>query len=363
METLQSTPLTQWHKEHKAKMAPFAGYDMPIQYSKIITEHEHTRTKAGVFDICHMGEFLVHGEGAADALGKIVTHNLTTLTPGRCRYGFMLNLEGGILDDLIIYCLDQDSYMLVVNAACTPSDFAWLKDHLPSSITIENISEQTAKIDLQGPRSYAVLKAVLEQDIQLKYFNFETTTYAGEKLVVSRTGYTGELGFEFYLPTSKALSLWEALIAHEDVAPVGLGARDTIRLEMGLPLYGQDLDEKHTPAEAGMTWLPPSDADYIGKGHAAAIRQRLIPLTIEGRRSARHHDPVQDANGKTVGVVTSGSFSPSLGHVVALAYIDADAADQDIFFIEAARTRLEAKKAELPFYKKGTARIKLEEAE
>ncbi|WP_027183425.1 glycine cleavage system aminomethyltransferase GcvT [Desulfovibrio inopinatus] len=363
METLKVTPLTEWHKAHDAKMAPFAGYDMPIQYTKILTEHEQTRTKAGVFDICHMGEFLISGENAAQALGKVVTHNLTTLMPGRCRYGFLLNPEGGILDDLIIYCLEQDRYMLVVNAARTALDYDWLKKHLPEHITLEDISDQTAKIDLQGPRSYAVLTSVLGQNIELKYFNFTTLSYEGENLLVSRTGYTGELGFEFYLPVSKALGLWEALIAHNDVEPVGLGARDTLRLEMGLPLYGQDLDEHHTPSEAGMTWLPASDADYVGKSQSSTIRQRLVPLVIEGRRSARHHDAVKDASDNTVGVVTSGSFAPSLGHVVALAYINADAADQDAFFIEASRTKLEAKKTELPFYKKGTARIKLEDAQ
>ena len=323
VENLVKTPLSDWNRSHGAKMVPFAGFDMPVQYASILAEHEQTRTKAAVFDICHMGEFYLSGPGAAAALGTAVTHDLDTLAPGKCRYGFLLAADGGVVDDLIIYCLAQDEYMLVVNGARIAVDFETIRSRLP-----------------QG----------------LKYFNFAFTDFAGGKLMVSRTGYTGELGYELFLPATKAVELWEALVADPRVAPAGLGARDTLRLEMGYPLYGQDLDEAHTPAEAGYGWLLTSPAAYVGKEGAGVVRQKLVALVIPGRRSARHGDVVCDRNGAQVGVVTSASFGPSLGHAAALAYVDAAAAEAKEFRIRAARTELAATRRALPFYKAGTAR-------
>ncbi len=363
MSDLLQTPLTAWHKAHGAKMAPFAGWDMPIQYTGILVEHAHTREKASVFDICHMGEFRLSGAGAKDALGGVVTHNLATLGPGKCRYGFLLNEDGGILDDLIVYCMAEDEYMLVVNGACTSSDFAWIAKHLPDSLTFTDISGQTGKIDLQGPQAFAVLESVLGEGFRsLNYFNHVTVEYQGSPLIVSRTGYTGELGYEFYLPWGKTQSLWDALTADARVEPAGLGARDTLRLEMGLPLYGQDLDTRHTPTEAGMSWLLKSPVSYVGKGHDTTVREMLIPLVMEGRRAARHHDVVCLADGETeVGVVTSGSFCPSVGHSVALAYVNKDHAEESAFTIRTARAVLPATKGDLPFYTQGTARMSLNE--
>ncbi|MFV0421601.1 glycine cleavage system aminomethyltransferase GcvT [Oleidesulfovibrio sp.] len=361
MAELFQTPLTAWHHAAGAKMAPFAGWDMPIQYAGIIAEHQHTRSAASIFDICHMGEFLLKGAGAQQALSKVVTHNLATLATGKCRYGFLLNEQGGIQDDLIVYCLGEDEYMLVVNGACTDSDFSWIKQNLPAEIMLEDISKSTAKIDLQGPKSIEALESTLGKSFRsLGYFNFETVDIDGEKMIVSRTGYTGELGYEFYLPASKALLLWKKLLENEHVKPAGLGARDTLRLEVGLPLYGQDLDEKHTPSEAGYGMMLKSEADYIGKGADKEIREQLVALTIPGRRSARHHDPVTLPDGQEVGIVTSGSFAPSVGCAVALAYIKKEVAEQTSFLIKGARTSLEATRADLPFYKEGTARTKLQ---
>ncbi len=357
MEQLISTPLSDWNRQHGAKMVPFAGFDMPVQYTSILAEHEQTRTRAAVFDICHMGEFTLSGEGAAAALGKAVTHDLDTLAPGKCRYGFLLNEAGGVIDDLIVYCLDTDNYMLVVNGARIDVDFATIKSRLPAALAFSDASAETAKIDLQGPLAFEVLRDRVPGDFSgLKYFNFAWTEFAGGRLMVSRTGYTGELGYELFLPASAAVALWEALIADPRVAPAGLGARDTIRLEMGYPLYGQDLDEAHTPAEAGYGWLLTSPAPYVGKSKATEVRQKLIALEIPGRRSARHGDVVTDRNGKTVGVVTSASFAPSLGHAIALAYVDAPAAEGKEFRVKAARAELSAVKRGLPFYKNGTAR-------
>ena len=357
MEQLIATPLTDWNRNHGAKMVPFAGFDMPVQYTSILAEHEQTRTKAAVFDICHMGEFYLSGEGAAAALGKAVSHDLDTLAPGKCRYGFLLNDAGGVVDDLIVYCLEPGSYMLVVNGSRIRTDFETIKGRLPAGLSFTDASPETAKIDLQGPLAFEVLRDRVPGDFSgLKYFNFAWTEFEGASLMVSRTGYTGELGYELFLPAGKAVALWEAITADPRVAPAGLGARDTLRLEMGYPLYGQDLDEEHTPAEAGYGWLLTSPADYVGKAGAGAIRQKLVSLEIPGRRSARHGDAVLDKNGRTVGVVTSASFAPSLGHAVALAFVDADAAEAKDFHIKASRTELPATRRALPFYKGGTAR-------
>ncbi len=360
MSDMKMTPLNAWHKEHKAKMVDFAGWEMPVQYTGIINEHNHTRNSASLFDICHMGEFTLKGKRAKEGLSKIVSHNLETLGVGKCRYGFMLNEKGGILDDLIVYCQGEDDYMLVVNGACEESDFAWCKSHLPEEVELVNISSETAKIDLQGPKALKALELALGAPFRhIKYFNFETTKFKNAPMIVSRTGYTGELGYEFYLPADNALSLWEALVAVDFVEPAGLGARDTLRLELGYPLYGQDLDTDHTPMEAGYGFLLGGENVFIGKDALDNVRQKLIALKIEGRRSARHHDKILTAGGREAGYVTSGSFAPTLGHCIALGYVDAPEAERTKFRIKGARVELDAERTELPFYTKGTARSKL----
>jgi len=360
VENLLITPLNAWHKANGAKMVPFAGWEMPVQYTGIIAEHQHCRTRACIFDICHMGEFSLKGPGAKDALAGAVTQNLETLAPGKCRYGFLLNPEGGVMDDLIVYRVAEDEFMLVVNGACVSSDFAAIKSRLPGGLEFTDISDATAKIDLQGPKSFEVLGRLLPGEWnKLGYFSFVKVPFEGAEMIVSRTGYTGELGYEFYLPADKAQALWEKLAADPEVIPAGLGARDTLRLEMGYPLYGQDLDTVHTPAEAGYEGMMTSQAVYVGKDKAFAVREKLVALSIDGRRSARHHDKVCLPGGEEVGVVTSGSFSPTLGHSIALAFVKAEAADSAEFVVKAAKVELPAKKAELPFYKGGTARTKL----
>lgn len=359
--SLLETPLAGWHRAHGAKMAEFAGWDMPIQYPDgILAEHLHTREKAGLFDICHMGEFLVEGSGAQEALAKAVTMNIATLKQGRCRYGFLLNERGGICDDLIVYRLGDNSFMLVVNAACRQSDLEAIKDRVGPGIHVQDISDTTAKIDLQGPLSFAVLEAILPGPWRrLPYFGFtREERFEGTPLLVSRTGYTGELGVEIYCDWNKAQTLWESILKDERAKAVGLGARDTLRLEVGLPLNGQDLDEAHSPAEAGYGAMLTSQAPYIGKEGAHEIREKLIALTIPGRRSARHGDIVL-LDGKEVGVITSGSYGPSVGNAIAFAYIRAEHADAQAFTVRAARAELTANAAALPFYAKGTARTPL----
>jgi aminomethyltransferase len=333
---------------------------MPIQYEGIIVEHNHTRQNAGIFDICHMGEFSLRGPGAKDTLGALVTQDLETLAPGKCRYGFLLNEKAGVLDDLIIYCLAPDDYMLVVNGACEASDFAWIKGHLAAGPQFTNISDQTGKIDLQGPKSYEVLKDIMGADfVSPGYFNFIRGTWRGTPIIVSRTGYTGELGYELYQDAKDAPAMWEALAAHPLVKPVGLGARDTLRLEMGYPLYGQDLDTEHTPVEAGFGPLITKKTPFTGSSAMGDVREKLIALTLPGRRSARHYDALHLPDGTKVGMVTSGSFCPTLGHCVALGYVAADAAEATDFLVRTQRGDLEAKRGGLPFHTGGTARMKL----
>ncbi len=359
MSELLTTPLHAWHKNNGARMVPFAGWDMPVQYAGILEEHKHTRSKASIFDISHMGEFLLEGPGATEALARLATHNLATLAPGKCRYGFLLNEKGGVLDDLIVYRLDAEKYMLVVNGACIDSDFEWIKSHLPAGLNLVNQSFDIAKIDLQGPESFDVLARIMPGDWNsLGYFGFREAEFAGFTLLVSRTGYTGELGCEFYLPWDKAQVLWDRLMADESVRPAGLGARDTLRLEVGLPLYGQDLDTEHTPVEAGYGAMLKSEAEFIGKAGLDAVREKLIGLRIDGRRSARHYDEVYVGEEK-VGTVTSGSIAPSLGYCVAMAYVRADMAEARTFTVKGPKTTLDAVRADMPFYTAGTARRKL----
>lgn len=365
MTQLFETPLSAWHAAHGAKMAPFAGWNMPIQYAAgIIAEHMHTREKAGLFDICHMGEFMLQGAGAAKAIGRALTVNVATLKPGRCRYGFLLNERGGIMDDLIVYRLGEESFMIVVNAGCRQGDFAAIKARVSAgagSPLLEDISESTAKLDLQGPQSFDVLDAILPGGNwrRLPYFGFTREfSFEGAPLMVSRTGYTGELGVEIYCPAEKAPALWEVLLSDSRVKPVGLGARDTLRLEVGLPLYGQDLDEDHSPAEAGYAAMLTSEAPYVGREGAHVTRQKLVPLLIPGRRSARHGDAVL-LSGREVGVITSGSYGPSVGNAIALAYVAVEDAGASAYTIRAAKAELAAKAVVLPFYKGGTARMTL----
>lgn len=355
------TPLTPWHMEQGAKMAPFAGWNMPIQYTGIIQEHEHTRTAASIFDICHMGEFIVSGPGAGEALAKALTTTLATLGVGRCRYGFLLDEHGGVMDDLITYRLEENQYMLVVNAACIEQDFKALKERLPAGISLENLSSQMGKIDLQGPKSLEALEQVLPggEWKTIPYFGFRVADFDGVKIIVSRTGYTGELGYEIYVPAPVTKKMWELLLTSPLVKPAGLGARDTLRLESGLLLNGQDLGPNRTPGEAGYSGMLNSEADYVGKAGAKEVRNVLTAMTIPGRRSARHGHKVLTVDGQEAGEVTSGSFGPSLGYAVALAYIKKEFAGQDKYIIQADRAQLEGTRADLPFYKDGTARIKL----
>ncbi len=359
---LKQTPLMIKHKDLRAKLAPFASWFMPIQYEGIIAEHNWTRESASLFDVCHMGEFLIHANPDKMARETIFTFKFVSMPVGACKYGFILNEEGGIVDDLIAYRLDEDRWMLVVNAATKDKDLVCINSRLSEYAAIQDISDKTAKLDLQGPASIDVLRPVAGQGITaLKYYQFNTFKILGYEAIISRTGYTGELGFEIYIDTSHAIDVWDRILEDKRVKPAGLGARDTLRLEMGYPLHGQDINDNTTPLEAGLDSFVDFSKDFTGNGallkqRKEGLSRRIISFISDTRRSPRHGDKIY-AEQKHVGHVTSGSFSPSLGFGIGMGYIENgyDWVGANIL-LKNEKGELAARIAERPFYQKGTAR-------
>ncbi len=356
------TPLYDRHVAQGARMAPFGGWDMPIQYAGILAEHAHTRTACALFDICHMGEFEVEGPTAAQDLDRLLTQGIASLQVGQCRYGYLLNDAGGVLDDLTCYRRATDRFYLVVNAGTCARDAAWIKSHLSPATVFRDVSAATAKLDVQGPRARVETERALGRVLpELKYFRFAEENWNGMPCLVSRTGYTGEWGYELYFPASEAVRLWDLLLANPAIQPVGLGARDTLRLEMGYPLYGHELNEDQSPVGAGRGQFIDQAKEFIGKARvmrdlADSAVPYLVGLQLESRRAARAGDAVQYA-GRRVGTVTSGSVAPSLGVAVALAYVERPlAAPGQALAIAVKGGVLPARVVSLPFYKQGTAR-------
>jgi len=358
---MKKTPLHAEHVTLGARMAEFGGWDMPIQYEGILAEHQHTRTKAGLFDICHMGEFELTGPAAAADLEKLLTMKISTLRIGQCRYGFMLNEQGGVIDDLTCYRLGEERYMLVVNAATLESDAEWIQAHLSANTGFIDRSNEFGKIDLQGPVSRAAFEAVIGKPLpDLGYFRCEPFSCLDTEILLSRTGYTGEWGYELYFPASEAVRLWRALLANENIKPVGLGARDTLRLEMGYSLYGHELSLDRTPVPVSRGMFLKKEIDFIGRDAVLRDleqpREFLVALEFDSKRAARAGANVFFQT-LEAGAVTSGSVSPSLGKAVALAMVKTDVSEVGtILDVEIRGKRFPSKVVELPFYKNGTAR-------
>lgn len=323
----RKTPLYDEHVRLGALMAPFAGWQMPIHYGSILDEARHTRAAVSLFDISHMGEFIVREEPGASSLDYAITIPVTSMRTGRCKYGFLLNEEGRFLDDLIAYRMGDDEWMLVVNASNEARDFDSIRSLLSDASSITNISPEILKLDLQGPMSRDVLIDVAGKGIAaLTYFGFDHFELFGASCVISRTGYTGELGYEIYSNPEVGALLWAELLKRHEVRPAGLGARDILRLEMGLPLYGHELDENTTPVEAGMERFLDMGKEFNGKeavqkGLAEGPRRRLVGILAEGRRTPRHENHLI-WDGRRAGVVTSGAFSPHLGRGIAMGYME-----------------------------------------
>jgi len=338
-------------------MGEFGGWDMPIQYAGILAEHAQTRARASLFDICHMGELELSGPSAMGDLERLLTCSVETLAVGQVRYGYLLDDGGGVLDDLTVYRLEAERYWLVVNAGTAERDVAWIEERLSEGTVFVDRSEEVAKLDLQGPLAREVLEAVCGISVGgLGYFRCALF----DSMWVSRTGYTGELGFELYLPVEEAGALWEALLAHEACEPAGLGARDTLRLEMGYPLYGHELDEAHSPVATGGGAFMDLSKPFVGRERVEAdlaVRgERVVGLRFDSKRAAREGDGVFLGE-QGVGCVTSGSLAPSLGVAVAMARVDVVASEVGaVVEVEIRGRRVDAVVVALPFYTEGTAR-------
>ncbi len=363
MHGLLRTPLYNEHLSLKAAMAEFGGWEMPIQYSGILSEHEACRKSAALFDICHMGEFYFQDDIEKSGIENAVSVRISSIPVGRCRYMMMLSDNGGILDDLIIYRLSTDKLMIVVNAVTRDNDFRHIKTFLKSPSALSDISEETSKLDLQGPLSRDVLSHAVGGSIEnLKYYSFAKFVFTGDEVLISRTGYTGELGYEIYINSGKVSDLWKNLLKDSRVKPAGLGARDILRLEVGYSLYGHELGEWTNPIEAGLESYIDYSKDFMGKNALLKLRKeelkkRKIAFAAKSRRTPREGYSIFSGQ-DMIGNVTSGVFSPELTVGIGLGYVRPEFSKPgEKLLIKHEHIEIEAETVELPFYKNGSLRI------
>ena len=357
----KKTPLYDFHVSSGAKVVPFAGYLLPIQYTDIIEEHMVVRTKVGIFDVSHMGEVMISGSDALKNINYLFTNDFTNMTDGRVRYSPMCNPEGGVIDDLLIYRMGQDKYLVVVNASNREKDVAWMKAHIFGQVSLEDVSDSIAQIALQGPKSQQVLaKLTDEAGIPEKYYTFvEGCIVAGVECLISQTGYTGETGYELYCDAKDALKLWNALLVagkDEGLMPCGLGARDTLRMEAAMPLYGHEMDDTVSPLETGLDFgVKLQKDDFIGKSALVAKGEPKIArvgLKVTGRGIIREHCSVFLGEEK-IGETTSGTFLPFLNGAYAMALVDkTHSAVGTAVSADVRGRRIDAVIVPLPFYKK-----------
>ncbi|MBI5168975.1 MAG: glycine cleavage system aminomethyltransferase GcvT [Candidatus Eisenbacteria bacterium] len=362
---MKRTPFTEYHRAAGAKLVDFAGFEMPVRYTGDVREHQSVRTGVGLFDITHMGEFLVRGEGAQAFLDQVVTNDVSALAVGQALYSPMCRPDGGIVDDLLVYRY-ADHYMVVVNASNMAKDFAWMEQQKPAGVTFENHSEGTALLAVQGPKAADVLRGhVPDAALELGYYRFLPGPVFGVEATISRTGYTGEDGFELYFPVEHGAKVWEGLIEAgkpHGLELIGLGARDTLRLEMGYMLYGNDIDDTTTPLEAGLSWTvkmsKPSftGREALAKHKAEGLKRRLVGFQLDGRRVPRHGMPIL-SGGRVVGVVTSGTFSPTLERPIGMGYVESGLHTTGTELeIQAGTTMLPARVTARPFHTRGSHR-------
>jgi aminomethyltransferase len=357
------TPFTEIHKSLGAKMAPFAGYLMPITYDGVVAEHINVRENVGVFDVSHMGEFIVKGEHALDLIQWVTSNDASVLTDGKVQYSCFPNEKGGIVDDLLVYRIDAQTYMLVVNASNIQKDYNWIASQNKWNVDVKDISERTALLAVQGPNAAKALQSLTDVKLDdLVYYTFKKGTFAGiENVLISATGYTGAGGFEIYFDKEHATHIWNAIFTaghHFNIKPAGLAARDTLRLEMGFCLYGNDIDDTTSPIEAGLGWITKFNKDFVGKAifenqKQNGVTKKLIGFELVDRGVPRQGYEVCDSNGNTIGKVTSGTKTPSLQSPVGLAYVASafSKVDSEIF-IRVREQLLKAKVVKLPFFKK-----------
>jgi aminomethyltransferase len=360
---VKNTPFTHLHIALGAKMAPFAGYNMPISYTGINDEHQAVRRNAGVFDVSHMGEFILKGEQALDLIQRVTSNDASKLKAGQAQYSCLPNEEGGIVDDLLVYCLDENkAYMLVVNASNMEKDWNWIARHNTKGVEMHNISDKTALLAIQGPNATKILQPLTDMDIiNLKYYTFVKGVFAGvDNVLVSATGYTGAGGVEIYFEDSNgaAEKIWNAIFeagGPQGLKPIGLGARDTLRLEMGYCLYGNDINDTTSPLEAGLGWITKFTKDFTSKEifarqKAEGVTRKLVGFEMIDKGIPRHGYAIANAAGTVIGEVTSGTQSPSLGKAIGMGYVQTAFAplDTEIFVIVRDRP-LKAKVVKIPF--------------
>lgn len=328
---MKNTALTSVHTALGAKMVPFAGYNMPVSYEGIIQEHHTVRNDVGVFDVSHMGEFLLEGEGALDLIQKVTSNDASVLFDGKVQYSCLPNGKGGIVDDLLVYRMSENKYLLVVNASNIEKDWNWISSHNSFGVKMTNLSDDTSLLAVQGPKAAEALQSLTQIDLgSMEYYSFQVGTFAGmNDIIISATGYTGAGGFEIYFPNAVAEKMWNAIFeAGKDfgIKPIGLGARDTLRLEMGFCLYGNDINDETSPLEAGLGWITKFtkdfiDKDYLLKQKEAGLTRKLVGFEMIDRGIARQHCIVKDENGNEMGEVTSGTQSPTSGKIIGMAYV------------------------------------------
>ncbi len=359
---MKNTALTNTHIALGAKMVPFAGYNMPVHYVGINAEHETVRKAVGVFDVSHMGEFILKGEGALDLIQKVCSNDASKLYDGKVQYSCLPNEQGGIVDDLLVYRMDEKTYMLVVNASNIEKDWDWISKFNSFGVDMKNISDRTSLLAVQGPKAAQALQSLTDTDLAaMEYYTFVKGTFAGvENVVISATGYTGAGGFELYFDNEHADKIWKAIFeagAPFGIQPIGLGARDTLRLEMGFCLYGNDIDDTTSPLEAGLGWITKFTKDFVNSSNLAAqkeagLKNKLVGFEMIDRGIPRHDYEICNANGKVIGKVTSGTQSPSLQKAIGLGYVQSDFAKENSeIFINIRENLVKAQIVKFPFYK------------
>lgn len=360
---MKSTALTEKHISLGAKMVPFAGYNMPVSYSGLNEEHLAVRSSVGVFDVSHMGEFILKGPHAIDLIQKVTSNDASVLTDGKAQYSSLPNANGGIVDDLIVYRIDAQTYMLVVNASNIEKDWNWIKQHDTWNVDMKNISDDTSLLAVQGPNAIHTLQKLTDVKLaDIPYYSFVKGKFNGiDNVVISNTGYTGAGGFELYFDNKHAEKMWNDIFEagkEFGIKPIGLGARDTLRLEMGFCLYGNDIDDTTSPIEAGLGWITKFTKDFTNRAaieqqKLQGVQRKLVGFEMIDRGIPRHDYLIADASGKTIGKVTSGTQSPSLNKAIGLGYVETSFSKSDTeIFIMIRDKAIKARVVKIPFLKK-----------
>lgn len=360
---MKNTALTHVHESLGAKMVPFAGYNMPVQYEGVNAEHETVRNAVGVFDVSHMGEFFLKGENALALIQKVTSNDASKLVDGKAQYSCLPNNDGGIVDDLIVYKIADNDYMLVVNASNIEKDWNWISDHNDLGVEMINASDDYSLLAIQGPKAAEAMQSLTSIDlVNMPYYSFQIGDFAGlNNIIISATGYTGSGGFEIYFKNEHAEIIWTKIFeagAAFGIKPIGLAARDTLRLEMGFCLYGNDINDTTSPLEAGLGWITKFDKEFTNSAKLkaqkeAGISKKLVGFELIERGIPRHDYEIVDANGNNIGIVTSGTMAPSLGKGIGMGYVKSEFAVVDSsIFIKIRNNNVAAKVIKMPFYKK-----------